>query len=181
MVSHIIIKCINKTYYFKGKIDRIELNSYGNILVVDYKTGSVPALKDILSGKKLQLPVYLKAAEYFLSRQKAVQSAGGAYYLMTIPLEKKIVFCDSEAEIASGINLNRAQLPNRYATINDQEITLTELIEHTLSNAIGYIEQIKSGLFSHTTDSKECLRCPYREACRLNPAKQGMLARKPAD
>ncbi len=43
---------------FSGKIDRIDLAEGGRARIVDYKTGAVPANKDIYEGIDLQLTVY---------------------------------------------------------------------------------------------------------------------------
>ncbi len=43
---------------FSGKIDRIDAKEGGYVRIVDYKTGAVPANKDIYEGNDLQLSVY---------------------------------------------------------------------------------------------------------------------------
>lgn len=61
-----------------GKIDRVDTDGAGNFIVYDYKTGTLPAQGEILSGKRLQLPLYLLAvSRLFLPEGRPV---GAAYY-----------------------------------------------------------------------------------------------------
>lgn len=65
----------HKKIYLQGKIDRIdEFGEY--IRIIDYKTGSISSdLKSIFYGQKIQLPVYLCAA------QKYGKKFAGVFYL----------------------------------------------------------------------------------------------------
>lgn len=50
---------------FRGSIDRIDLMPDGGLRVTDFKTGAPVSLKDILdSGRRLQLPLYARAADH---------------------------------------------------------------------------------------------------------------------
>lgn len=70
-----------KTLRFQGIIDRVDIDASGqNILVMDYKTGSMDPyrrLRDDLvdRGKRLQLPIYALAARAALGEQVRVQAA----------------------------------------------------------------------------------------------------------
>jgi len=63
----------------RGRLDRIDyvaFNDVEGLLVVDYKTGRLPNVKDVLAGRNLQMPLYAAAAEALLG-QKCV---GGAFH-----------------------------------------------------------------------------------------------------
>ena len=66
----------------KGKIDRIDVGN-GTFNVVDYKTGgSTIRMPEILSGRSLQLPVYLQIAKKLLERHNTIglEPAAGLYH-----------------------------------------------------------------------------------------------------
>lgn len=66
----------------KGKIDRIDVDS-GTFTVVDYKTGgSTIRMPEILSGRSLQLPIYLQIARKLLETHRGTRfdPAAGLYH-----------------------------------------------------------------------------------------------------
>ena len=40
-----------------SKADLLEIDSFGNISIIDYKTGEIPSLKKVKDGEKIQLPI----------------------------------------------------------------------------------------------------------------------------
>jgi len=58
------------------RLDRIHAETGGGLFVVDYKTGVLPKLDDILAGRSLQIPLYAAAAEAILGEP----CVGGAYH-----------------------------------------------------------------------------------------------------
>ncbi len=172
-------------FFFKGKIDRVEISPGGNLLVVDYKTGQIASLSDIWEGKSLQLPVYLQAAAELLKEEDSrIFPVGGTYYLLKDEsnIEKKIVFCDQAA--AEGLKISRnGKFPNSDFTVEEQPATLRDLIRRSFSFAVGYIRAIREGNFPHTQDSNACrygnnIDCRFLPLCRLNRAKQAHLQRE---
>ncbi len=167
----------SKNYFLKGKIDRIEISNEGALLVVDYKTGNLPTMNEMWEGRKLQLPLYLKAAFDFL-REKYRQDlfmAGGCFYSIRSvhQIEKKIVFLDKYQKIAD-VKLNKnALFPNDKYSNEDAPITLEDFVERCLSFAARYIDSIREGKFPPTDDKKNCRNsqggfCPYLPLCRIN-------------
>ncbi len=160
-------------FYFKGKIDRVEISPEGNLLVVDYKTGSSGNLKDILEGTSLQLPIYLKVAEVLLkSRYPNLSPAGGGYYLLKSAqdIQKRIIFLQDGAE-PGGDPVRNAELPNDKVTFQGEPITLDGLVALAFQHATGFIRRISEGVFPFTEDSRRCqvggeTECPFRPLCR---------------
>ena len=65
-----------------GKIDRIDIGN-GTFNIVDYKTGSSTVrMPEILSGRSLQLPIYLQTAKKLLEMHGGIglEPAAGLYY-----------------------------------------------------------------------------------------------------
>ena len=60
---------------FSGKIDRIDEDSKGRLVVFDYKSGSTPDIKQIEEGTNLQMPLYIMACEELLKKPVV----GGAF------------------------------------------------------------------------------------------------------
>ncbi len=58
-----------------GKIDRIDEDSEGRLVVFDYKSGSTPDIKQVEEGTNLQLPLYIMASEQLLKKP----IVGGAF------------------------------------------------------------------------------------------------------
>lgn len=58
--KNLVIKTADKSFNFRGKIDRIDRYKE-KIIIIDYKTGSASGtLEDIYAGEKIQLFLYLK-------------------------------------------------------------------------------------------------------------------------
>ena len=46
-----------ENFVVSARIDRIEDNGNRDIKIIDYKTGTIPSKKEVMEGKKIQLPV----------------------------------------------------------------------------------------------------------------------------
>lgn len=68
-----------------GRADRVELGAQGRVIVQDYKTGMLPAMRDVLSGWSPQLP--LEAAMLlrggFADAPNVADIAGLIYWRLT--------------------------------------------------------------------------------------------------
>ncbi|MFZ0389011.1 MAG: PD-(D/E)XK nuclease family protein, partial [Calditrichia bacterium] len=167
-----------ETYLFRGKIDRIEIGPQNELLVVDYKTGREPAFRELWEGRSLQLPLYLLAASRLLN-DGAYQPAGGVYYLLKDAREinKKIAFLSADTPITGRRGL---RLPYHSYRIGEEEAGLQDFLQRSLTFAVDYIRQIRSGRYNQTTESTRCRGfngkdCLFRPLCRLNPEKQAHL------
>jgi len=171
-------------FYLKGKIDRVEIADSGSLLVVDYKSGSVPSVREMWEGQKLQLPLYLKAVHHLLQdKYSKLKMAGGAFYGLknAQDIEKKIAFQDRAQSLTEQKISKYSQFPNKMLDKN-QEISFEQFLEVVLKYAAGYITGIRQGHFSHTPNAEKCRGwdgkiCNYRSLCKLNSFKQAHLSK----
>ena len=126
----------------QGKIDRIDLvREKGEVLfrVIDYKTGSNPPGKDVLSGLASQLPLYALAVERLLF-------PGGAYGF-------------HEAGYWS--------LPNDgFKGVGIKEWEAYR--DHLMAFVLEIVSQIRDGMFPIESQKKDCRKyCDFHAACRV--------------
>ena len=124
----------------EGKIDRVDqLAPDAALLAVDYKSGRLPASKDILSGRDLQLALYAKALEAIFDRP----CAGGAYHDLRENKHRQV---------------SRLKVP-RGATSYEE-------LSAFAMNAVGrYVQGMRSGRFD-VFPAHDCPKwCPYRQIC----------------
>jgi ATP-dependent helicase/DNAse subunit B len=68
----------------RGYIDRIDVNEEaGEFIVIDYKSGSSPAIKAVREGRNFQLPIYEECVQRTLLKE--YKPACGAYYSLNKP------------------------------------------------------------------------------------------------
>jgi ATP-dependent helicase/nuclease subunit B len=163
-------------FYFRGKIDRVELSPDETLLIVDYKTGMLPTIREIWEGQRLQLPIYLAAVYHLLHKNYPnMVMGGGAFYGLRSEkdIEKRVVFWDGNLSLGSARLSSSARLPNEKYTEDGHPVTLEELVARSFRFAIGYIGGIRKGEFPHTPETDRCRRwdgtlCEYLPLCRVN-------------
>jgi len=172
----VTIKGDNGAIKINGKIDRVDFDDYGHALIIDYKTG-IQSTKvrtvDILNGIRFQLPLYMLALEELNNSYKAVY---GGYYLVkdSENCERKDVLADkSIVDFVSG--RTQAGLPNnKIIDENGNQITLENLLRHSVNQAINKVNELKNGQFQHTKYPEDpgCdSYCEFRRICQKNVGK----------
>lgn len=170
-----------KTVQITGKIDRVDLNEFGQALLLDYKTGAaVSQVKEMLAGTALQLPVYAAALPKLLRRgqsEPAVEAVMLAIYQVRDEenCRRVLVAFDRTAGLNSTTGNSAAGLPNpKIVDEQGQELTLRELIDRSAAQVFACVEKIRQGEFRHTAypDTPACESyCEFRRTCRKDLGK----------
>ena len=181
-----------------GKIDRIDISN-GAFNVIDYKTGSSTIrMPEILSGRSLQLPIYLQVAKKLLDKhgRTDLQPASGLYH--KIRLDQCTVELGIGTEYLNGDafqNYNGTDW--RSVSSRSGQLLDDEVFDDRLRRVSGYVQQyvdsIANGNFPLITrvetfiDSEEegdapitprdktapCNYCDYKRLCRVGAISEG--------
>ena len=184
----IAIGAVNMT----GQIDRIDVSN-GTFNIVDYKTGSSTVrMSEILSGRSLQLPIYLQIAKKLLEEGKltGLEPAAGLYH--KVRLDKCTIELGIGAKSQNGVAYNQyngTDWKKVYSTSG--QLLEDALFDERLVRVNGYVQQyvdsISKGNFPLIThvdtfvDSEEegdtpitpsdktvpCNYCNYKRSCRV--------------
>jgi len=153
-----------------GKIDRIDADA-GNddnaarpkAILVDYKSGGVPSMKEIKSYLHFQMPLYLLALRDLLG--EAFDVVGGAYYQVKSPhdvgLKSPLLTKEDSRDFLS------ANAKNLFESSDELLAFLGECANH----AAQIHAQIQDGQFHPTTlgeTTAKCEWCDYRRICRVD-------------
>ncbi len=128
----------------EGKIDRVDqVAPDAALLAVDYKSGRLPAGKDILSGRDLQLALYAEALEAIFDRA----CAGGAYHGVRENAQRYF----ASVGVSRGRIKEDAEYPEKLAFA---------------MNAVGRcVQGMRAGRFD-ALPGGDCPKwCPYRQIC----------------
>ncbi len=163
----------------RGKIDRIDMDDQGHVVVVDYKRTSGAIKKDIKTGYSLQLPLYLRIAEDMLRAHlgsDAVAGVGALYHLLNYGKEKR----DFRIALKEAIDQKIIeQPPSKNKGTSTEEIA--EFIESVIVFAKQYVDGIVTGRFPLVKESrrvKSCKFCEFNPICRVDQAAiDGVLPR----
>ena len=152
-----------------GIIDRIDFLDEETAAIYDYKTGAVPAKKELIAGEKLQLPLYLWAVQQLYPQLKNVICR---YYEVN-PI-KKIArisdYCYRCGEWPEALGKQSKGdgdvLADEGFGNEDEKFSLAEMIAQILQPA-------KDGrmfpqIFEQNKEEKSCKYCPYKWVCRVN-------------
>ena len=131
----------------RGKIDRVDFvraDPARGLLVIDYKTGVLPAYKDIAAGLNVQIPLYAAAAAELLGGQ----ALGGAYHRVSgkCPTRLFAVY----KIFRGGVSPNNAYVDET-----------AQVLQH-----VGrYVTAMAAGRFDMPTEVDCASWCPFTQIC----------------
>lgn len=147
-----------ETLRLRGRVDRVDVLPDGRFAITDYKTGiSHPALKDILAGRALQLPLYIRAVETLTG----MQGVAGTYYTIKRgEVRNRPVFWDAAMKDCFGCFPG-----SRQSSVED----VRALVENSLALAGEYLAGIRGGRFPPRSDAGPCpAYCGFATVCRFD-------------
>ena len=137
---------ITNQILLQGKIDRIDISlDNASFKIIDYKTGSSTiSQKDVESGNKLQMPLYIKAAQNILEHQ---------YNSI-----------DPKAVNPTYYSLQEFKSKTAFKTNSDIEEKIQSILEKTDQEIL----KMKEGHFPVKPLNKaSCTYCNYSSICRI--------------
>jgi len=151
----------DEEFMLKGKIDRIDINSFESTFkVIDYKTGKLPDKNDYNDKISLQLPLYLVLVERYLKSINKDLKISDAEFIRLSPKKQD--------------NIERKSLIKHY--LEEVSIDIKTELDEVLKTVTSLIQNIKSGKFNLTTienfERRICSRCSYQGICRVDLVKQ---------
>jgi len=134
----------------KGRIDRVDRVAFDGdegLLVVDYKTGALPRVDDILSGRNVQAPLYGAVVERLFDGE----SFGGVFHRVAGDLSQR--YFARVKRYAGQIRADDAYESNR---------------DETLARVGLFVDAMQAGRFD-LAPSHECSSyCAFRSMCQFS-------------
>jgi ATP-dependent helicase/DNAse subunit B len=135
-----------------GRIDRIDREADGRLIIYDYKLGRSQTTSGVLEFKNIQIPVYLKALEQLLGG--AAQPVGGCYLSLKEP-----------SRTSAGVwRQAKIGLSGRSKGLLG-EPEWREWLEQIDRVVLETVQAIRSGFF-YLTEEQCPAYCDYRVVCR---------------
>jgi len=133
----------------RGRIDRVDKVSHegrAGVMIVDYKTGSLPSYADIDEGRSLQLPIYTEAVEQILAQR----SLGGTFH-----------------QVARGKRRDFSV----FKPPRDDDRSFDERRSDALAVIANFVRGMAAGRFD-AYPTRNCPGyCPFRQICHYSPAR----------
>ena len=195
--GEITIETSGKKFVFTGCVDRVDASG-NKIVVIDYKTGSVPdGLTSVYTGEKIQLYLYLA---YFLG--KGYEPVGVFYLPVSDGYKKSAASYAMKGQMLNSVEVFKS-LDNRYESIqngkysspnvdfvieskpqgetfyrkNTKNLIFREdfcnISEYVMKLCKKAIDEIANGEMTKKPTDGACKYCPYLKICgEVSPRKK---------
>jgi ATP-dependent helicase/DNAse subunit B len=148
----------------QGQIDRVDVGN-GGVVAYDYKLSQGAKLKDLESGRALQIPIYLAALEQLFLPSSEL--AGGGYYILRArgPRLNQGLYRHALAD--------HTNITNPKAKLDD--IEWQRIRRETAKRIWEFIDSIRGGHFrvKPSLGRLTCKFCDYSAVCRFDAYRMG--------
>jgi ATP-dependent helicase/DNAse subunit B len=149
-----------ETIKISGQIDRVDVARDNTLIAYDYKLSTGSSRGDIISGRSLQLPIYLEALEKLILPDQPI--AGGGYYIIRGAQDRR----NKGLYRASQLDYLRLRAKNSVFTDEDWQRIRTQVIARIWE----FLEGMRAGRFivDPSERQKTCRFCDYAAVCRYH-------------
>ena len=150
----------DETIKISGQIDRVDVAGDDTLIAYDYKLSTGSSRSDIVSGRSLQLPIYLEALEKLILPDHPI--AGGGYYVIRGAHDRR----NKGLYRASQLDYLRLRAKNSIFTDEDWQRIRNEVV----SRIWEFLDGMRAGRFDVDPSErlKTCRFCDYSAVCRYD-------------
>jgi ATP-dependent helicase/DNAse subunit B len=143
-----------------GQIDRVDVARDNTVVAYDYKLSTGASRSDIISGRSLQLPIYLEALERLILPDQPI--AGGGYYVIRGAQDRR----NKGLYRASQLDYLRLRAKNSVFTDDDWQKIRTQVVARIWE----FLDGMRAGKFivDPSERLKTCRFCDYGAVCRYD-------------
>jgi ATP-dependent helicase/DNAse subunit B len=143
-----------------GQIDRVDVAADNTVIAYDYKLSTGASRSDILSGRSLQLPIYLEALEKLILPDQPI--AGGGYYIIRGAQDRR----NKGLYRASQLDYLRLRAKNSVFTDDDWQTIRSQVVVKIWE----FLDRMRAGDFRVDPSErlKTCRFCDYRAVSRYD-------------
>ncbi len=149
-----------ETIKISGQIDRVDIAEDNTLIAYDYKLSTGSSRSDIISGRSLQLPIYLEALEKLILPDQPI--AGGGYYVIRGGQDRR----NKGLYRASQLDYLNLRAKNSVFTDDDWQ----RIREQVVARIWEFLDGIRAGRFivDPSERLKTCRFCDYSAVCRYD-------------
>ena len=143
-----------------GQIDRVDVARDDTVVAYDYKLSTGASKWDIVSGRSLQLPIYLEALERLILPDRPI--AGGGYYIIRGGQERR------NRGLYRATQLDYLNVRAKLSIYSDEE--WQQVREEVIAKIWKFLDGMRAGRFvvDPSERQKTCRFCDYGAVCRYN-------------
>jgi len=143
-----------------GQIDRVDVARDDTLVAYDYKLSTGSSRGDIVSGRSLQLPIYLEALEKLILPDQPI--AGGGYYVIRGAQDRR------NKGLYRASQLDYLQLRAKNSVFTDEE--WQRIRTQVVAKIWDFLDGMRAGKFivDPSERKKTCRFCDYGAVCRYD-------------